>query len=119
MKRIGDYYFTPESKMPSELISDVVYLFTCAGCGSNYVGETSRYFDTRVHEHLFKSTQPSSVFKHLESNKNCRKNACKANFRIIDKARSKYYLEIKEAIHTAYFKPDITRQKNLTVRLNY
>ena len=72
-----------------------------------------------MNEHLFKSTQPTSVFRHLESDKNCRKNACKANFRVIDNARSKYYLEIKEAIHTAYIKPTITRQKNLTVTLNY
>ena len=34
------------------LRSFVVYKFTCAGCNSYYIGETSRHLSTPVMEHL-------------------------------------------------------------------
>ena len=46
------------------LKSSVVYKFTCAGCGSRYVGETSRHLSTRIKEHLG-SDKNSYIFKHL------------------------------------------------------
>ena len=46
--------------------SQAVYKFTCAGCHTCYVGETSRHFDTRAHEHLI-SDRNSHIYKHLLS----------------------------------------------------
>ena len=32
--------------------SYLVYKFSCAGCNSSYIGETTRHFSARTHEHL-------------------------------------------------------------------
>ena len=114
--KIGDMFST-KSSIPKYLKSGVVYYFECAGCKDSYVGETSIYFDTRVKEHLYKASGPTAIFKHLENNQNCRDKADKSCFKIIDSARTKFTLEVKEAIHTQWIKPKITKQKNLFITL--
>ena len=111
-KKISSY-FSSKDKMPSDLRARVVYKFLCAGCNACYVGQTTRYFDTRVHEHLHKQSQPSSVFKHLAANAQC-KEACNTScFEVIDTDTSSFRLEIKEAIHNEWLKPSINKQKQL------
>ena len=53
-------------KLKLDLLSCVVYKFTCAGYYSVYIGETSRHSSTRVREHLF-TDKNSHIFKHLKS----------------------------------------------------
>ena len=110
MFKIGTM-FSLKARTPEHLRSSVVYHFVCAACNDSYVGETIRHFDTRVNEHLTKHTQPSSIFLHLEQNQECRALANKNCFSIIDTARTKFTLELKEAIHTHWIKPKITKQK--------
>ena len=117
MFKVGDM-FSLKSNVPKNLKSGVVYHFKCASCNSSYVGETSRYFETRVHEHLHKSTQPTAIFQHLQKNSDCKSKCDKSCFKIIDRARTKFTLEIKEAIHTQWLKPNITKQKNLSVTIS-
>ena len=57
------------------LKSSVVYKFTCAGCGSRYVGETSRHLASDKNSH---------IFKHLSKNSNCKNNASPDCFKLID-----------------------------------
>ena len=116
MFKIGNM-FSNKSRSPKYLKSGVVYQFTCAGCNDSYVGETFRHFDTRVHEHLHKHSQPTSIFKHLLDNPNCRSKCDESCFKIIDSARTKFTLEVKEAIHTYWIKPKITKQQNLFITI--
>ena len=44
----------------------IVYKFSCASCNACYIGEASRHFSTRVHEHM-SSDRSSHVYKHLQS----------------------------------------------------
>ena len=106
-------YFSTKDAIPGSLKSNVVYHFTCAGCNASYVGQTSRHFDVRVHEHLNKATQPSSIYKHLSLNSNCRELSDESCFKILDRDNSAYRLEVKEAIHNEWLKPNINKQKNL------
>ena len=117
MFKVGDM-FSLKSNVPRNLESGVVYYFKCASCNSSYVGETTRYYETRVHEHLHKSTQPSAIFQHLKNNIDCKLKCDDSCFKIIDRARTKFTLEIKEAIHTQWLKPSITKQKNLFVTIS-
>ena len=117
MFKVGDM-FSLKSSVPKNLESSVVYFFKCAACNSSYVGETSRYYETRVHEHLHKSTQPSAIFQHIQKNDECKLMCDETCFKIIDRARTKFTLEIKEAMHTQWLKPSITKQKNLTVTIS-
>ena len=117
MVKVGDM-FSLKSDVPKSLRSGVVYFFKCASCNSSYVGETSRYFETRVHEHLNKSSQPTAIFQHLQKNQNCKTKCNESCFKIIDRARTKFTLEVKEAIHTQWLKPNITKQKNLFLTIS-
>ena len=106
-------YFSTKDKMPSELRARVVYKFTCASCKASYVGQTIRYFTTRVHEHLHKRSQPSSIYKHLDAKPTCRNACSEACFEILDTDSSSFRLEVKEAIHNEWLKPSINKQKQL------
>ena len=116
MFKVGNM-FSNKSRSPKYLKSGVVYHFTCAGCNDSYVGETFRHFDTRIHEHLHKQSQPTSIFKHLQDNADCRSKCDESCFKIIDSARTKFTLEVKEAIHTYWIKPKITKQQNLFITI--
>ena len=110
--------FSPKDKTPEYLKANVIYYFTCAACNSSYVGETYRHLNTRIKEHLTKKSQPSSIFKHLDANVECRLACNDFCFNVIDKASSKYNLEIKEAFHTNWLNPKITKQKKLALTIS-
>ena len=65
---------TAKDSVPKSLPSCIVYSFTCAGCNSVYIGETSRRLSTLVCEHLF-TDKNSHIFKHLKSSSSC-KDTC-------------------------------------------
>ena len=44
-------YFSYKDPIPDDLKSFLVYKFICAGCSSNYIGETCGYFKTKIEEH--------------------------------------------------------------------
>ena len=48
-------FFSFKDPIPDALKSLVVYQFTCAGCDSRYIGETSRHFAT--HNSSFRSDE--------------------------------------------------------------
>ena len=45
-------YFSYKGPIPDGLRSFLVYKFTCANCGSSYIGKTCRHFKTRIEEHI-------------------------------------------------------------------
>ena len=106
-------YFSTKDKMPNNLRSCVVYQFNCAFCNKSYVGETTRHYNTRVAEHLFKKSQPTSVKKHLNANLRCEQACNEACFEILDQDDSEFRLKVKEAIHNQWVKPTINKQKEL------
>ena len=118
MAKTGDL-FSAKSGIPSYLKSFVVYYFKCAGCNASYVGETTRYLDTRIHGHLNKASAPSTIFTHLKTNVTCKNLNNKSCFKAIDFARTKFTLKIKEALHICWLKPTLNKQTNhLTVTIS-
>ena len=117
MFKVGDM-FPIKSPLPRNLESGVVYHFVCAACNGSYVGETTRYFEIRVHEHLYKKTQPTAIYQHLMKNPDCKEKCDESCFKILDRARTKFTLEVKEAIHTQWLKPTITKQQNLSLTVS-
>jgi len=105
--------FSTKDKIPSCLRANVIYHFQCASCNASYVGKTTRHYDVRVHEHLYKQSQPTSVYKHLEEKTNCRLSCDESCFSVIDNDSSPFRLQIKEAIHNEWLKPIISKQRKL------
>ena len=57
--------FRFKDRLPFDLVSGVVYKYTCGRCNSNYYGEMDRHLKVRSGEHIgisplkFKKTKPS------------------------------------------------------------
>ena len=114
--KIGSF-FSSKSKCPSYLQSFVVYRFKCTSCGASYVGQTTRHCSVRVGEHLH-TDKASHIYKHINSNENCKQANDETSFKIIDRANTEYTLKLKEAMHIKWLKPSLNSQKyhlNLTL----
>ena len=88
-------YFSYKDPIPNDLKSSLIYKFSCASCGSSYIGETCSHFKTKIEQHIKKDNK-SHNFKHLHSTAagfDSYKSLC---FKIIDEANSKFDLKIKK-----------------------
>ena len=106
---------TLKSSFDRDLKSHVVYEIKCNGCGSIYVGQTSRHVTTRITEHQKKDSQ---VGQHLIE---CRGATNDIEWRILDACRSVEKLMIIEAIYISKLKPalntrDEYRGRELTLK---
>ena len=91
-------FFSFKDPIPTALKSFVVYEFTCAGCNSHYIGETSRHFSTQIKDHTL-TDRNSHVFKHLNNSTNCKNHYAPNFFKILDSAKITYTLKLKETIY--------------------
>jgi hypothetical protein len=107
--KIGSF-LSSKSKSPSYLQSFVVYKYNCTSCGASYVGMTTRHCSARVEEHL-KKDKASHIYKHINSNDNCKQASNETSFKIIDKDSTEFTLKLKEAMHINWIKPTLNTQK--------
>ena len=94
-------FFATKDKVPYGLKSHIIYKFLCADCNASYVGETYGHISTRTHElsWLMETDKSSNIYRQLLKNPQC-KSICDENcFSILDSARTKYTLKLKEAMY--------------------
>ena len=101
--------FRFKDRVPYDLVSGVVYEYTCGRCNSSYYGEAERHLKVRSSEHVgispitfkkTKSPEESSIRDHLLE---CYNNPSFDEFTILAHGNKKYLLEIKESL---LIKPD-------------
>ena len=97
------YHFSYTDRTPDDLKFSLIYKFTCA----SYINETCRHFKTTTEEHIKKDNK-SHTFKHLHSTSTCFNSYISLSIKIIDKANSKFYLKITEALHINWRKPNLS-----------
>ena len=98
---------TLKSSFDTDLTFHVVYDIKSNGCGSIYVGETSRHVTTRITEHQKKDSQ---LGKHLVE---CRGATNDIEWRILDACRTVEKLMVIEAVYISKPKPELnTRYEN-------
>ena len=106
--------FTFKDKIPSNLISGIIYKFKCSRCNSTYIGESIRHTKRRFCEHLGVSAlsgktmlnpPPSRIRDHkLE----CNCNPALKDFKIIGRdSISEHRLLIKESLFIHRDKPSL------------
>ena len=104
-----------KDRVPYNLVSGVVYEYTCSRCNSFYHGETERHLKVRSGEHIeispltFKKTKPSkesSICDHLLQ---CDNNYSFDEFTILAHGNIKYLLEIKESLLTNRDQPVLNK----------
>ena len=109
--KVGNY-FSLKSKTPFDLLSDVVYKYTCQrDAGISYLGKTKRHLTTRIEEHLnLKKTSGSrtAVTSHIFECFDCKKE--NHNFNIVKKCKNDCEAKIHEALLIRKFDPEINKQ---------
>ena len=111
--------FSVKGSVPKYLRYFVVYRFTCPGCNASYIGETTRHLTTRIKEHL-ENDSKSHIFKHLDTNRNCKELYDNECFEIINSATSSYRLKLKEAMYIIWEKPSLDKQvKHVSISIYF
>ena len=105
---IGNF-FPFKDKVPSNLLSKVVYCLSCINCDSSYVGKTSRNICVRLSEHQAQvHNNDSSVMKHMRESG----HTIDWNWKILDKADTDQKLLLKEMLHINKRNPKLNVQKS-------
>ena len=87
-----------------DLVSGVVYKYTCGRCNYSYYGETERYLKVRPGEHIeisslaFRKVKPSKESAIRDHLLNCNNIPSFDKFTIAAYGHHKYVLEIKESL---------------------
>ena len=96
--------FLFKDRLPFDLVSGVVYKYTCGRCNSTYYGETDRHLKVRSGEHIgispltFKKTKPSKESAIRDHLLNCNNIPSFEEFTILANGNNKLVLEIKESL---------------------
>ena len=114
------HVFRFKDPLPYDLVSFVVYKYSCGRCNSSYYGETHRHLKVRAGEHIgisaltskrIKPSPDSSVRDHLLNCNNC---PSFDEFNILTHGSSKFYLEIKESLLIKRDKPVLNKSVSST-----
>ena len=90
--------------LPFDLLSGVVYKYTCVRCNSSYYGETGRHLKVRCAENTgislltFRNVKPSKERTVRDHLLNCNNIPSFDEFTILAYEHHKYILEIKESL---------------------
>ena len=103
------HYFRFKDTLPTELMSHLIYHFTCPSCNAEYIGETMRHSKVRWCEHLGIScfTENPVVGIITPVKDHIKEKKCKAtldNFKIIGREENYGLLLIKESLFIKRFK---------------
>ena len=103
--------FRFKDRLPYDLVSGVVYKYTCGSCKSSYYGETDRHLKVRCGEHIgispltskkIKPSKESAIRDHLLI---CNNVPSFDEFSILAHGNNRFVLEIKESLLIKRDKP--------------
>ena len=106
-------YFSLKAKTPYQLLSNVVYKFTCQqDAETTYIGKTKRHLIIRGMEHMALSNVYSNteVKSHLKTCNDCYLNMSIDNFKIIKKCSNNFTTIIHEALLIRKLSPSLNKQ---------
>lgn len=86
----------------------VIYHIKCENCEGDYVGETARQLDTRLKEHMSRTS--SAIFEHCDSKGHKIKPE---NTKILNTEDNFWKRKVKEAIEIKQRKPSLNRDEGL------
>ena len=109
-------WFSFKDKIPSSLMSGVIYRYTCAECNLCYIGSTKRYWEKRLEEHTHRSAltggklkgvQVFAPMQHMRSDTCPSSSMSREEFSIIGREKDPYLLRVKESIFISTEKPTL------------
>ena len=116
-------FFQYKDKIPTSVLSNVVYKYTCEQCTATYYGETTRHLCTRIAEHKGLSSRTGKPLTHppfssirdhcllyghgLESK----------NFSIIHKCENPFDTRVSESILIQKDKPTLNTMESYNLNI--
>ena len=99
-------FFHFKDRLPFDLVSGVVYKYTCGRCNSTYYGEMDGHLKVRSGEHIgispsplaLKKTKPSKESAIRDHLLNCNNISSFEEFNILANGYYKFVLKIKESL---------------------
>ena len=116
---IGNF-LKPSSPIPSNLRSNVVYLFSCSSCTARYVGSTSRWLLHRILEHKGKSVRTGRLLSHpspsaiRDHSHHFDHPFSSADFQILTTCHSRFDLVTSESLLINKLQPDLNNTASAT-----
>ena len=109
------HLFRFKDPVPDDIVSKVIYSYTCPNCNIRYIGETERHCKVRWGEHLGISCFTgfpviginTAIRDHLKSSK-C--NSDFSDFRIIGHESIRLLRELKESLFIHQLSPELNKQ---------
>ena len=109
--------FHYKDKLPTHMLSSVVYEYCCSQCESGYVGMTSRNLYMRISEHMgksfrtgiFLSSPPHSAVR--DHSDICDSRILRSNFKVLASASCPLDLKILESLYIAKSKPALNNMQ--------
>ena len=111
-------FFKFKDRLPSEMQSSLIYMFSCDQTGSSYIGETRRHLFERIADHRgmsWRTDRPLSAPLHSnirEHTLSCQCTLKFDNFKILTTAKHDLDLKILESLYILKNKPNLN--SNLT-----
>ena len=102
-----------KEKLPTELISGLVYLYECDACSATYIGQSTKCLKTRVGQHFGVSCRTgsllvrppqSSIREHIEI---CGSSKSLDNFKCLSSFNNNILLRITESMEILSRKPSL------------
>ena len=107
--------FRFKDRLPFDLVSGVVYTYTCRRCNSSYYGEADRRLKVRSGEHIeispltFRKGKPSKETAIRDHLLNCNNILSFDEFTILAYRNHKYILKIKESLLIKHDRPVLNK----------
>jgi len=105
--------FRKRMPLPSELCSNIVYIFNCPRCNARYIGSSTRWLKHRTLEHMGKSIRTSlplsrPSFSAVRQHSHSQDHPFTHNdFKILSTTSNKLDLLISESLYIHKMKPDL------------
>ena len=115
--------FRFKDRVPYNLVSGVVYEYTCGRCSFSYYGETERHLKVRSGKHIgispptFKKTKPSNESSIRDHLLECENNPSFDKFTVLAHGNKKYLVDIKESLLIKRDQPVLKKISSATLYL--
>ena len=109
-------FFNFKDRLPSELMSGVVYKFSCGGCNASYIGCTRQRFKARVCQHIGRSDRTNAILSSPSYSEprnhstTCNGEITSSNFSILDSSSSNLFT--LESLYIKQQRPSLNNQSS-------
>ena len=111
-------FFKSKDSIPTGLVSNVIYEFTCSSCKARYIGETTRNLTHRINEHKGLSIRTNKqlanpAFSAIRSHSHSQDHPfSESDFNILHRVDAHTDIRTAEAVYIKHLKPELNHQNS-------